>query len=183
MDPMPIVALTTVSAILWGCSHSAPAPKTAETYPSTAGMTPASGPGENMQAKQQSDGPTRSQISISDEIKKACGISDPDSYFAFDSARLTPQDEKVAKQLADCFTAGPMTGRIMRLVGHADPRGNEEYNMVLGQHRADNVKQFLVQRGLTSNVVQTSSRGKMDARGTDEATWALDRRVDVMAAQ
>jgi peptidoglycan-associated lipoprotein len=134
-----------------------------------------------MDTKQQTDVATQAQISISDEIKKACGISDPDAYFAFDSAKLTGQDDRVMGQLADCFTTGPMQSKMMRLVGHADPRGDDEYNMVLGQHRADNVQQFLVKKGLASDRAQTSSRGEMDAKGTDEVTWAKDRRVDVLA--
>jgi peptidoglycan-associated lipoprotein len=134
-----------------------------------------------MEAKKQTDVATQAQISISDEIKKACGISDPDPYFAFDSANVNSRDDKILGQLADCFTNGPMKGKTMRLVGHADPRGDDEYNMVLGQHRADNVKQFLTTKGLATDRAQTSSRGKMDAKGTDEATWAKDRRVDVLA--
>ena len=96
------------------------------------------------------DNPNKSQINISDEIKKACGISDADAYFAFDSANIRGQDHKVLGQLADCFSKGPLKGREMRLVGHADPRGEPEYNMVLGGRRADNVKGFIVQKGLSS---------------------------------
>jgi peptidoglycan-associated lipoprotein len=180
------VATIFVACIACACSPSRPAPKTAPTgtFAPTPGMTPASrrAPVQaEMRAKKQTDVPTQSQISLSDEIKKACQISDPDAYFMFDSAKLNSRDERVAKQLADCFTTGPMKGKSMRLVGHADPRGDEEYNMVLGEHRANNVKQFLTQRGIGADRVQTTSRGKMDAEGHDEVTWAHDRRVDVLA--
>jgi peptidoglycan-associated lipoprotein len=70
----------------------------------------------------------------------------------------------------------------MNLVGHADPRGEEEYNMVLGGRRADNVQHFLVSVGLPTGQAMTTSRGEMDATGTDEAGWAKDRRVDVVLA-
>lgn len=126
------------------------------------------------------DNPNQSQINISDEIKKACGISDADAFFAFDSANIREQDHRVLGQLATCFSSGPLKGREMRLVGHADPRGEPEYNMVLGGRRADNVKNFIVQKGLDQGRVSTTSRGEMDATGTDEATWSRDRRVDVM---
>ena len=125
------------------------------------------------------DNPNQSQINISDEIKKACGISDADAYFAFDSANIRAQDHKVLGQLADCFSKGPLKGREMRLVGHADPRGEPEYNIVLGGRRADNVKGFIVQKGLSADQVATTSRGEMDATGTDDASYARDRRVDV----
>jgi peptidoglycan-associated lipoprotein len=70
----------------------------------------------------------------------------------------------------------------MNLVGHADPRGEEEYNMVLGGKRADNVKHFLTGVGLPDAQAMTTSRGEMDATGTDESSWAKDRRVDVVLA-
>ena len=69
---------------------------------------------------------------------------------------------------------------MMRLVGHADPRGDEEYNMVLGGRRADNVKAAIAGAGLDSAKMATTSRGEMDATGTDEAGWERDRRVDIM---
>jgi peptidoglycan-associated lipoprotein len=128
------------------------------------------------------DDPTKSQIRISDEIKRACGISDAEAYFAFDSANVRPSDKAVLQKLAKCFADGPLKGRQMRLVGHADPRGESEYNMVLGGKRADNVKGFLTNEGLPDGQVQTTSRGELDAVGTDESSWSEDRRVDVVLA-
>ena len=130
--------------------------------------------------KKPGDDPNKSQINISDEIKKACGISDADAFFAFDSANIRGQDHKVLGQLATCFTSGPLAGRQMRLVGHADPRGDEDYNLVLGGRRADNVKGFIVKTGLGAGKVATTSRGEMDASGTDESGWSRDRRVDIV---
>ncbi|MBI3201186.1 MAG: OmpA family protein [Myxococcales bacterium] len=126
------------------------------------------------------DNPSQSQINISDEIKKACGITDVDAHFAFDSANVREQDHKVLGQLATCFTSGPLAGREMRLVGHADPRGEPEYNMVLGGKRADNVKGFIAKKGMNADKIATTSRGEMDSTGTDEASWLKDRRVDVV---
>ena len=86
------------------------------------------------------------------------------------------------RKLAVCFSTGPLAGRQMGLVGHADPRGESEYNMLLGERRATNVKQVIVSEGLAPDKMSTSSRGEMDATGTDEASWARDRRVDVVLA-
>jgi peptidoglycan-associated lipoprotein len=130
--------------------------------------------------KQQGDVPSRSNISISEDIRKACGISETEAHFAYDSANVRPQDKAVLEKLAACFMTGPLKGRSMRLVGHADPRGNEEYNMALGGRRADNVAGAIGSAGMDSSRMQTSSRGKMDATGTDESGWAKDRRVDIM---
>jgi peptidoglycan-associated lipoprotein len=120
-------------------------------------------------------------INISEDIRKACGITDAEAYFSFDSAQLGQQDLPVLGKLATCFVSGALAGHPMQLVGHADPRGGSDYNMVLGGSRADTVKTFLVARGLSESRIATSSRGELDARGTDDRSWAEDRRVDVLA--
>jgi peptidoglycan-associated lipoprotein len=124
--------------------------------------------------------PKAGVVHIAEDIRRACGISDADAHFAFDSASLGETQRPVLTQLATCFVSGPLRGREMRLVGHADPRGPDEYNMVLGGSRADTVKAFLTMKGVPSSRIATTSRGELEARGTDEATWAEDRRVDVM---
>jgi peptidoglycan-associated lipoprotein len=68
----------------------------------------------------------------------------------------------------------------MSLVGHADPRGEAEYNLSLGGLRADGVKSAIVSARLDQRQITTTSRGELDARGTDEASWQQDRRVDVL---
>lgn len=132
--------------------------------------------------EKEGDVPTRSSISISEDIRKACGISESEAHFAYDSANVRADDRSILTKLAACFNTGPLKGKSMRLVGHADPRGNEEYNMALGGRRADNVKSAIASAGLESGRIATTSRGKMDATGTDEAGWEKDRRVDVMLA-
>lgn len=131
-------------------------------------------------ASKVDDQPNKSNIQISDEIKKACGISDAEAHFAFDSANVRETDRTVLKKLADCFSTGPLKGRRMNLVGHADPRGDDEYNRVLGQRRADNVGAVIAQLGLNNSKISTTSRGEDEARGTEEASWAEDRRVDIV---
>jgi peptidoglycan-associated lipoprotein len=126
---------------------------------------------------------TTSTIHIAADIRKACGIPDADAHFAFDSAAVLERDRRVLHQLADCFVTGPLAGREMRLVGHADPRGDTDYNFVLGGRRADNVKRVLIDQGLPAARVASTSRGELEADGVDEASWREDRRVDVMLAQ
>ncbi len=119
-------------------------------------------------------------IHISDEILRACGIPDADAYFPFDSSRLDGKDLGPLNAVATCFSTGPMKGHSMKLIGRADPRGEVDYNMTLGQARADSVQKYVVNRGVDRNMAQSTSRGAMDATGTDEAGWARDRRVDIM---
>lgn len=124
--------------------------------------------------------PMATNVQISEEILRACDIPDADAYFAFDSSRLTSFDGAPLDAVATCFSHGPLAGRQMQLVGHADPRGASDYNMALGQSRADSVATYLEGRGLQRTAITTTSRGAMDATGQDETGWAHDRRVDVL---
>lgn len=164
-----------------GCgSDPPPPPKTADAAPGPATAPPPAAPANN---PKPDDDASRGNINISDEIKKACGISDAEAFFAYDSANIREQDKAVLSKLATCFTTGPLKGREMRLVGHADNRGEEDYNMLLGQRRADNVKGAVVNAGMTAAKTLTTSRGELDASGGDEPGWAKDRRVDVVLGQ
>ena len=160
-----------------GCGSDPPPPaKSAEAPVTTAKPTPAPVPNN----PKPDDDPSKGNINISDEIKKACGITDAEAFFAYDSANIRPQDKAVLQKLATCFTTGPLKGREMRLVGHADNRGEEDYNMLLGQRRADNVKGAVVSAGMTPAKALTTSRGELDATGSDESSWSKDRRVDIV---
>jgi peptidoglycan-associated lipoprotein len=160
-----------------GCGSDPPPPATTADAPPPAAK-PAPPPITNNQ--KPDDDATKGNINISDEIKKACGISDAEAFFAYDSANIRAEDKVVLTKLATCFTTGPLKGREMRLVGHADNRGEEDYNMLLGQRRADNVKSAVVSAGMTAAKALTTSRGELDATGSDEASWSKDRRVDIV---
>jgi peptidoglycan-associated lipoprotein len=164
------------TALAAGCASDPPPAPAAPT--ATVAATPPPAPPKALE--KPGDDPSKSNINISDEIRKACGITDTEAFFAYDSANVRPQDKAVLKKLADCFSTGPLKGRELRLVGHADPRGEDEYNMVLGGRRADNVKASIAAQGLSAAKIATTSRGKLDATGTDEPSWAKDRRVDVL---
>src|ERR1700759_2521008 len=129
------------------------------------------------------DSPTASAVRISDEIVKACGINEPDAYFAFDSANIRADDSQVLGQVIPCFTSGPLKGRTLKLVGHAAPRGDSDYNMTLGQSRADSVAGYMRSKGMDKGKTEETSRGAMDATGSDDPSWARDRRVDMMLGQ
>jgi peptidoglycan-associated lipoprotein len=170
-----ITAVISLALVAMACgSNTTPAPKTALRN----SVLNDSEQLANM--PKSADKGTSGMVSISDDIKQACGISDSEAYFAFDSAYVRQQDKQTLSKLSNCFTSGPLKGKQMNLVGHADPRGDDNYNLALGGARADSVKRVIVNEGMPSSKVSTSSRGEMDASGTDEASWARDRRVDVL---
>ncbi len=171
------VVLVAATAAVMACGGDKPAVKAPGDG---AGEAASAGPAKNRLPPNPPDSPVASAVHISDEIVRACGISQPDAYFAFDSSNLRPEDSNVLGQLVKCFTMGPLKGRTMKLVGHADPRGAGDYNMTLGQSRADSVKQYVVDHGLDKSQTDSTTRGAMDATGTDEPGWARDRRVDIL---
>ncbi len=171
------LALLVAAVPLVACGDKPPAKTAADTKP-VATATPT-----NHLPQEAPNSPTASALRISDEIVKACGINEPDAYFAFDSANLRPEDANLLAQVSTCFTTGALKGRTMKLVGHADPRGGSDFNMTLGQSRADAVKGYMVEKGMDRAKTESTSRGAMDAVGTDEPSWARDRRVDMMLGQ
>jgi peptidoglycan-associated lipoprotein len=132
-------------------------------------------------AKQDTVTPTSGSIHIDEKIMKICGDV-PTAHFAFDSAKIQPDAGVVLDALARCFVTGPAKGRNMKVIGHADPRGEHEYNFALGQRRAGSVGAYLSTKGMDASRVQASSKGDTDATGTDEAGWARDRKVDILLA-
>lgn len=122
-------------------------------------------------------------LNASKELAQACALhfdSKPKApKFAFDRFALLPEDRDVLEQVATCITTGPLRGRSVELVGRADPRGTEEYNLALGTRRAGTVRDYLERLGVTDRQLAETTRGALDATGTDEAGWHVDRRVDL----
>lgn len=175
----PLVVLLGLVSAQVACGDKPPPPK-APTSTTTEAPTAAAPKRELPPETPTAEGP--SSVRISDEIVRLCGIKANDAYFAFDSAALRKDDIHVLDQVATCFATGPLKGRTLRVVGHTDPRGPAEYNITLGQSRADAVAGYVSGKGLDKAKVQSSSRGAMDAEGTNEAGWAKDRRVDLVLA-
>ena len=130
--------------------------------------------------------PASPNVAVSGDLAKQCSLrfSGPEQApkFGFDAAELTPEDRNILQQVADCLVQGPLKGRSVQLVGRADPRGTAEYNMGLGSRRAYSVSQYLVRLGVAQPQLEVTTRGAIDATGTDEAGWREDRRVDVQLA-
>ena|SRR6185369_3186555 len=96
-------------------------------------------------------------------------------FFDFNESALTTEATARLAQNADCLKK---TGRPVSLVGHTDPRGTQEYNLALSERRSQSVRDHLGRLGLEGNKLSVLPRGSLDAKGTDEPSWAQDRRVD-----
>ena len=99
-----------------------------------------------------------------------------DVYFDFDRYSITPEDAQILKGDYTWFMAN--TGTHVRIEGNCDERGSIEYNLALGQKRADAAKDYLVRLGVPGNAVKTMSYGKEKPvdPGHDEQAWAKNRR-------
>ena len=166
-----------VALVVVGCASDASVPPKIPTR--ATDPAPAESQSAPVEDKFPDKDPARGKLEISNKILKACGLSHADAYFAYNSAAVSGQADKVLRSIAECFKSGPLKGAPMKLIGHADPRGDEEYNMLLGQRRADNVQRSLVRLGMPTEQITTTSRGEMDATGTDEESWTKDRRVQM----
>ena len=106
----------------------------------------------------------------------AAGPCQPEPiYFGFDEFVLSATATSKLQQAAKCIQS--VSGRSIRIEGHCDPRGTEEYNLALGDRRARSVVNYINRIGVQSNRTRAVSKGKLEARGTDDSSWALDRKV------
>ena len=97
-------------------------------------------------------------------------------YFSYDSSTLEATARDGIAKNAQCIREKGMSG--VRITGHTDPRGTEEYNLALGDRRARSVEQYMTSLGVGRGVLTSASMGEEVARGEDESGWAQDRRVE-----
>lgn len=103
-------------------------------------------------------------------------------YFDYDSAGLTPPTTMTLGYNAERILEVP--GVIVQIAGHCDERGTQEYNLALGEKRAQSVRNHLRQLGVPGDRLVTISYGEEApaVAGSDEAAWAQNRRCEFMRA-
>jgi peptidoglycan-associated lipoprotein len=100
-------------------------------------------------------------------------------YFDYDSYAIKPEFQSAIDGHAKFLIANK--GRKVAIEGHTDERGGREYNLALGQKRAETVRRALVLLGATDAQIEAVSFGKEKpaAPGSDEASWAQNRRAEI----
>ena len=159
-----IPSLIAVGVLAAGC-----APATTVTRHGTT-------PGDGDQSAEGVRAPAVSVASTSaaDYGEGSCGLGS--AYFAYDRSDL---DARARAQLADnaqCILARRPSRVTVR--GMADPRGTTEYNLALGDRRARSAASFVETRGVSGDTLQPVTVGEELSTGTDEESWARDRRAD-----
>jgi peptidoglycan-associated lipoprotein len=103
-------------------------------------------------------------------------------FFDFDSNSV--KDEYRGLVQAHSRYMGDKADSKIRIEGNCDERGSREYNLALGQRRAESVKKMMTVLGVSDGRIETTSYGeeKPMATGHDESAWAQNRRADIKYA-
>jgi peptidoglycan-associated lipoprotein len=112
---------------------------------------------------------------LNDQFKKA--VLSNTIHFDFDQFDISPEARNVLDSQFTWLNAHP-EARIT-IEGHCDERGTREYNLALGDRRANSAKNYLAARGISPTRITTISYGKERpiALGSDDASWAENRRA------
>jgi peptidoglycan-associated lipoprotein len=103
-----------------------------------------------------------------------------DIHFDFDKYDIRPVDEAVLKENAVFLKNNP--NLKVQIEGHCDERGTAEYNLALGERRANNTKKYLVFLGIPADRISTISYGEEKPldKGRHEEAWAKNRRAHIV---
>jgi peptidoglycan-associated lipoprotein len=182
MNKFAIVAL--VALAVAGCQSTPTAPveeKSADAAATT--------PGTSAGASTSGTSTTPITGSATGTATGANPLRDPNNilskrsiYFEYDSFTVAEQYKPIVEAHAK-YLAANKNARVT-LQGHADERGSREYNIALGQKRADAVKRMITVTGVQETIMETVSFGEEKPRnpGKDEAAYAENRRVDIVYA-
>ena len=101
-------------------------------------------------------------------------------YFSYDSTNIVPESRTIIENNARSLAKNPQM--ITQLEGHTDERGSREYNIALGERRANAVRQTMIAMGVSPQQIRVVSFGeeRPAAAGHDERSYALNRRVEII---
>jgi len=160
------LAILLFPVLLAACSSAPPVTATS----SAAGPTP---------AVASSQAPAAAKPVISELNDPASGLTKRSVFFPYDNFTVDTKYEQMLGAHAGYLTRNP-TARVT-LEGNADERGSSEYNLALGQKRAEAVRKSLNLRGVPDKQIEPVSYGKEKPRAAchDESCWQENRRTDI----
>jgi len=188
---IPVLAAATLLAVLSACHH-APPPTTTTTT-----TTQTTGPNADSIRRAQADEAARraadeaARRKAADDAAREAAARDAASaaaaarttlltmvHFDYDQSDLRPDDRAILDAKVPILQAN--SGVTIRVAGHTDERGSDEYNLALGQRRAAAVKAYLVQHGIAESRIETVSYGEERpiAQGSDESAFSQNRRAE-----
>jgi len=130
-------------------------------------------------AREQQEEAARRAAEAEERIRSAA-LATRIFYFDFDVAEFRGADREVLTHHARDLAANP--SKRVRLEGHADERGTREYNLALGERRANGILNFLIVNGAARSQIETVSYGEERPadRGTNDQAYQRNRRVEIV---
>ena len=174
MRAVQLILILMSAVALSGC------PKKPQTLPDTSGTPTDTGAATSGTTGTEVSGSELSADQRAIEALKQVGTL---IYFDYDRADIKP--EYVAIVTAHAKFLSENSARKLRLEGHSDERGSREYNIGLGERRAQSVRRALLLQGVNETQLTTVSYGeeRPAVQGSDEAAYAKNRRVELVAGR
>lgn len=169
MNQKTIATLSSLAliALLGGCASKPPLASTAAVTPASAATSSNSNSAQSTVAAVQA--PVVNTTAPGPDVPKSV-------FFDFDRYALKAEDKPVVEANAQFLQSHPAAH--VQLQGNCDPRGSQEYNLALGQSRANTVMKAMALLGASSNQMEAISYGSEKASQA-RADFAHDRRVDI----
>lgn len=164
------VAVLLSLLVVHGCTTQKNADEAGAAVGKSPTVAAASGAGTGDEAGAAGDGDA--------EYGASAGTVRDVIYFAFDQSNLDAAALAALRAQAAVLKSSPA---MIRLEGHADERGTTEYNLALGQRRADVARSFFISQGIAAGRIVAVSYGEMKPAddGHGEVSWAKNRRVEI----
>lgn len=173
LRPFGAFLLLSALAATSGCRKAKPEVQpTPAPAPTPSGGTTSGGSSTTPPSATPSGSPASSTASASLSTLQA------PIYFEYDQDALTAEAQAQLDQKLAVLVGNPNVA--VRVSGHADERGSDEYNLALGQRRAAMVKRYLTDRGIADTRLSIVSMGeeRPACTGTDEGCWRRNRRAE-----
>ena len=166
-----VIGLAVISLLAWGCTSSGTGQDTrgaASTQTRSGGFNDRVSGGSQSPSGVEVDGSTVGLQAI---------------YFDYDQSVIRADQKSTLEASAALISSN--NWKLITIQGHTDERGSEEYNLALGERRADSVRQYLLNLGIPPEKLSTVSFGENDPSetGSGESAWRWNRRVEFQATQ
>ena len=186
MSRKPLIWMLTPLVVvpLFGCPKKPPRtaepPVSTQTEPASSPPTTEVAPGPIAPTNDQVEDPLLSpdlQV-VNDELRRR-GFS-ADVYFEYDESTLTDETRERLARNADLLRGAPQLNLVIE--GHADERGTNEYNLALGERRANAARSYLASLGVADGRLRTISYGEERPVCTEseESCWSQNRRAHMV---
>jgi peptidoglycan-associated lipoprotein len=160
-----VVPFVIAASLLAACAHHAPPATAPAPVQTTAAPPPPAAPAPT---------PAPTPVAKVDDSAIRSSLTQM-TFFAFDRSELSDQDQTTLAAKVPILNANPTVA--IRVAGNCDDRGSDEYNLALGQRRAESAKRYLTEHGIATARIATISYGKERpiSPGDNEASWAQNR--------